>query len=129
MKKRLRIYVAGAISDSNPLTFLHNLRVGIRVCTEFMLKGYAPFCPFLDFMLVFQMREGEEVTADQIKEYSVAFLHDSVAIYVIPGWGRSKGTRDEIEEAYKLRIPVFFDKEQAMRYLEYVELRKEELWR
>lgn len=117
MKKRLRIYVAGAISDSDPLTFLHNLRVGMRVCTEFMLKGYAPFCPFLDFMLVFQMREGEEVTADQIKEYSLAFLPDSVAVYIMPGYEKSKGTMAEIREAKRMGIQVFYSIPKLLMYL------------
>lgn len=117
MRKRLRIYVAGAISDHNPITLFRNLRIGIRVCTELILKGHAPFCPFLDFILLLQLREDEELSDDEVKEYSIAFLSDSVAVYVIPGFEKSKGTAAEIREARKMGIPTFYNMPKLLWYL------------
>lgn len=116
-KLRRRIYVAGAIRNPNCMKLLENLRKGMRVCTEFILEGYAPFCPFIDFLLIFQLQPGEVITEDDILDYSISFISGSELMYVVPGYEDSVGVQDEIEEAFTLNIPVFFSKECALGYL------------
>ncbi len=122
-KLRRRIYVAGAIRNPNCMKFLDNLRKGMRVCTEFILEGYAPFCPFIDFLLTFQLQSGEEITEDDILDYSISFIPDSEVMYVVPGYEESVGVKDEIERAYSLNIPVFFSKKSVLGYLQASERR------
>lgn len=117
-KLRRRIYVAGAIRNPNCMEFLGNLRKGMRVCTEFILEGYAPFCPFVDFLLAFQLQPSEVITEDDILDYSISFVPGSELMYVVPGYKDSAGVKDEIEEAFKLNIPVFYSKECALGYLQ-----------
>jgi hypothetical protein len=116
-KLRRRIYVAGAIRNPNCMELLGNLRKGMRVCTEFILEGYAPFCPFIDFLLIFQLQPGEVITEDDILDYSVSFISDSEIMYVVPGYEESTGVKDEVEKAHSLNIPIFYDKECALEYL------------
>jgi len=39
----IRVYVAGKYNDKNIISILDNIRLGIRTCTELLLKGYAHF--------------------------------------------------------------------------------------
>jgi len=116
-KLRRRIYVAGAIRDPKCMRLLENLRRGMRVCTEFILEGYAPFCPFIDFMLIFQLQPGEVITEDDMLDYSMSFIPGSELMYVLPSYEDSAGVQNEIEMAFTLNIPIFFDKRSALLYL------------
>ena len=120
-KLRRRIYVAGAIRNPDNVEFLNNLRQGIRVCTELILEGYAPFCPFLDFMYFLQLREDERFTVKDIHEYSLSFLPDSELVLVLPTLGKGEGVVTEVEEAVRLNIPVFYDRDSAVSYLKILE--------
>ena len=103
----MRLYIAGAMSSSNPVEFLENLRNGQRLSTRALLAGHAVFSPFIDFQLFFQTREEETITADMIKNSSMAWLRVSEAVLLVPGWQDSKGTQAELAEARKLGIPVY----------------------
>lgn len=102
-----RIYVAGAMTDRNPLKFLANLSRGIRASVQLILKGYAPFSPFIDFQYFLNLREGEEITSERIKEISMRWLEVSDAVAVLPHSEQSQGTQAEIARAKELGIPVY----------------------
>lgn len=106
-----RIYVAGPMSGSE-LKFLSNVSKGIRISVELLLLGYAPFCPFIDFQLFLALRNGEEITGEQIKLYSMAWLEVSDAILVLPNHHTSKGTLAEIARAKELGIPIYYSLEE-----------------
>ncbi len=120
-KFRKRIYVAGAIRNPDNLEFLNNVRTGMRYCTELILAGYSPFCPFLDFMYFLQLREGERFEVKDLHEYSLSFLPDSDVMIVLPTCGKGEGVAREIEEAAKLHIPVFYDKVSMITYIKELE--------
>ena len=103
-----RVYVAGAMSSSNPITFLDNLRKGMRLSTECLLAGYAVFSPFIDYSLFFQLRDGEYIPLDVIQGNSMAWVEVSDCLLVAEGWESSKGTEKEIANAIRLGIPVYF---------------------
>ena len=103
-----RIYVAGAYSADNVLDVLHNIRTGIDYAAHLLRCGYAPFCPWLDYHFVL-MDPTRKLTVDDFYQYSLAWLDVADALYVIPGYEKSKGTLKEIERAKELNIPVFFE--------------------
>ena len=105
----IKVYVAGAISNPDSLKFLDNIRKGQRASTELLLKGYAPFCPFLDYQFFLQLRDSEKITIEQIQAYSRVFLEVCNAVLVLPNWQGSLGTQKEIQHATHLGIPVFYD--------------------
>ena len=100
-----RIYVAGPYSG-NTIQTLRNIRVGIRVCTEILLAGDAPFCPWLDHQYLLALRNNETLTVDTMRRYSLAWLAVSDEMLVLPGWERSVGTKAEIVQAHVIGIPV-----------------------
>ena len=102
-----RVYVAGAYSATNVIDVLDNMRKGMRLSTEVMLAGFAPFCPWLDYHFQLMLREGEALSVKDYYEYSLAWLEVSDAVLLVPGWENSKGTIAEIERAEQLGIPVY----------------------
>lgn len=102
-----RVYVAGPYSADNVLDVLGNLQRGIRMSVRVMLAGYAPFCPWLDFLFCLLLREGESLSVPQFYAYSLAWLEVSDAVLVLPKFEKSKGTLAEIARAEELGIPVY----------------------
>jgi hypothetical protein len=104
-----RVYVAGAYSADNVVSVLDNMRRGMRVSTEVLLAGYAPFCPWLDYHFQLMLREGETLTVRDYYQYSLAWLEASDAVLVLPDSENSKGTQAEIARARELNIPVYYN--------------------
>ena len=111
-----RIYVAGAYSAGNVIGVLDNMREGMRLSTEVMLAGFAPFCPWLDYHFQLMLREGENLSVDDYYQYSLEWLEASNAVLLVPGWESSKGTIAEIERAGYWGIPVFKTLESVIMY-------------
>ena len=109
-----KIYVAGPYSADSICTGLTNMKHGIRKATELMLRGYAPFCPWLDYHFTLMTRENETITLEQYYAYSIAFLEVCDAVLLLPGWENSKGTVAEVELAKKIGIPVFLPEEECL---------------
>lgn len=105
-----RIYIAGKYSAPTVLEGLENIRKGQRAATEILLQGNAVFCPWCDHQLFLQLRDGEEISAEDIKAHSMKWLEVSDLVYVIKGWENSVGTKEEIARAKKLKIPVVYEK-------------------
>jgi hypothetical protein len=110
---KARIYVAGAITPTGRhphagIEFITNIRHGIRSTVDVLQRGYAVFCPFIDYQYLLVLKDGEELTAEQFYQSSMAYLEVSDAVLVLPGWGKSKGTRAEIAKAEEYAIPVFY---------------------
>lgn len=122
MSKIRRVYIAGAItpykSEHPVFGFLGNIARGVRASLVLLLKGHAPFCPFLDFQYWFYLREGENITEKMIKDLSMAWLEVSDAVLVLPKYRKSAGTRAEIERAKEIGIPVFYDIEDLIDFEE-----------
>lgn len=107
----IRVYVAGKYSDDNVLAVLGNIAKGINLCKDLFLKGYAPFCPWLDHQYVTHMSDEERasLTVKLFHDYSMAWLEASDCVLVIPDRiETSKGVQAEITRAHELGKPVFF---------------------
>jgi len=109
MEGTKRVYVAGAYSADNVITVLDNMRIGMRVATEILLKGYSPFAPWFDFHFQLMLRENESLTVEDYYKYSIDWLEVSDVLYVLPNSEHSKGTQAEIEFAKKNNIPIIYD--------------------
>jgi len=119
--KKIKVYVAGPMSG-NELDYLKNIRRGIRASVELLLKGFVPFSPFIDYPFFLALREGEEITAKQIKSYSLEWLEVCDAVLVLEGYEYSEGTQAEIARAVELDIPVFYSMEDLIEWYEDVRL-------
>lgn len=102
-----RIYVCGAYSADNVITVLDNMRKGMRIATEVLLAGYAPFCPWHDYHFQLMLQGVEKLSVEDYYEYSIAWLPVCDAVLLVPGYESSVGTKNEIAVAGSLKIPVF----------------------
>jgi len=103
-----RVYVAGSYSSDNVITVLNNMRIGMRLGTQVLLAGYAPFVPWFDYQFQLMLRDGETLTVQDYYDYSMAWLEASDCVLVVPNSDNSKGTRAEIKRAKELDIPVYY---------------------
>jgi len=107
---RKRIYVAGPYSCAGrckPLGVdLQYMRQGLKVCAKLMASGYAPFCPWLDYLYHFVAADDLIPSKLDYYDYSMAFLEVCDAVFVIDQRLNSHGVIAEIERAKSLGIPV-----------------------
>ena len=99
------VYVAGKMSDPDPLKFLRNLDELQTWTARVRELGYAPFPVADDFADIMRTRD---VSVAAVKEASMVWLRRSDVVFVTPGWENSTGTKAEIEEAERCGIPVVF---------------------
>ena len=80
----------------------------MRVATEVLLLGYAPFCPWHNYHFQLQLRGEEKLDVRHYYESTLAWLRAADEVLVLPGWQTSKGTKKEIKEAKRLKIPIVY---------------------
>ncbi len=112
-----RLYIAGAYSADNAITLLNNMRKGMRMGVRVLREGIAPFVPWLDYQFQLMLQGGETLTIDDYYNYSLAWLEVSDAVLVLPGYESSKGTHREMKFARERDIPIFFELDDAVKYL------------
>lgn len=108
MRRKHRVYVAGAISGTTVLQCLHNIGRGIRRAKILLDAGFAPFCPHLDYHWAFD----GNVSVEQLYAYSMAWLEVAEALFVVEeGAMDSRGVKAEIARAQDIGVPVFYNLE------------------
>ena len=107
------VYIAGKLSSPDPLRFLRNINRLQEWTARAREFGLAPF-PVADDFADIMRTDG--VTMEMVKEASMAWLRRSDCVFVTPDWESSQGTRDEIEEAVGLGIPVFYGLEDVLKW-------------
>ena len=120
----VRIYVAGPYSANNVLGVLTNIKVGMRKCTELLLKGYAPFCPWTDFHYSLMTRGEEVISVEKYYNMSLAWMEVSQAVLLLPGYENSVGTIAEIKRAEELGIPIFEPNEEDIMDKYFTEIKE-----
>lgn len=106
-----RVYVAGPLTPrgsredtKNPaVEYLYNVRDMIRAGVQLIENGYSPYIPGIDLQLFLS----GDITEEQIKNVSMAWLEKSDAVLVLPYTDSSTGVIAELERARSLGIPVF----------------------
>ncbi len=111
-----RIYIAGPYSGSNVIEILDNIRKGMKLATQVFLKGYSPFCPWLDFHFQLMLHEGETLSVDDYYRYSIDWLEVSDAMLVLPNSENSKGVQMELKVAKEMYIPIFYSIEKMKNH-------------
>jgi hypothetical protein len=112
----MKVYVAGAISDPNPIKVLHRLGKGIAMGKELLMLGFAPFVPHMDILMHLMAHDDRLTDVKLWYDYSLEWLKVADAVFVLEGSEKSKGTQQEIKTAKELWIPVFYDIDKLIEY-------------
>ena len=103
----LRVYIAGPYSATDVLTVFENMRRGMVLATQARQFGFAPFCPWMDFMYYF-VNIGKPFDLENCYEYSLAWLKVSDCVLFTDNWKQSPGAIKEYNYAIEEKIPVFY---------------------
>lgn len=87
---------------------------------DLIKRGYAVFCPFLDYQYMLVLGDGETLETKHFYESSLAYMEVSDGLLVLPGWHNSMGTMKEIDRATELGVPIFFNMQTMDYYFEDV---------
>jgi hypothetical protein len=119
----MRIYIAGPLSPrgirpdtkNGAIEYALNVRDMVRVATELIKGGHAPFCPGLDFLYFIGASYGNEPTEVEIKVQSLEWLEVSDAILMIGEWTQSEGAVVEFEYARLHKIKIYTSLEEILK--------------
>ncbi len=106
-----KIYIAGAL-NTDSIDYIKNLHRMIKYAEEVRKKGFSVFAPGLDFLIGLQCGNLEY---DDYFNNSQPWLEVSDAMFVVPGWEKSKGTKREIQRAKEKNIPVYYCLEELVK--------------
>ncbi len=109
---RTRIYIAGSITPINKkenpvLEYGKNFMKFLDAARRLAKNGYAPFVPIFDFPL--SVYGSEELDVNAFYEISLSYLTACDAIFLLPDWESSKGTKRELQVASNSGIPIYTD--------------------
>ena len=109
-----RVYVAGAMSADNILEMLQNIHDGIKLGSELLKNGYAPFVPHFDVLFKIQNGANFQVPIQYYYDYTMEWLKASDIVVVCPNYKNSVGTKAEIKKAEEMGIPVYYSLEELL---------------
>jgi hypothetical protein len=99
----IKVYVAGKLND-DAVGYIINCHKMIKTAKLCRDHGYAVYVPCIDFLE--GLVDGEFVYKDYF-DNSQPWLKASDAVFLVPGWETSEGTKKEIYNARMKDIPVF----------------------
>jgi len=108
-----RVYIAGKL-NSDACGYIKNIHKMIIWAEKVRKLGFAVFVPGLDFL------QGVLFGNWEYSDYfnnSQPWLDKADAIFLVPGWETSEGTKKEIERAKSRNIPVFIDLDELAKVL------------
>jgi hypothetical protein len=111
-KKKIKVYCAGKLND-DAVGYIKNCHKMILTAKLVRDNGYSVYVPCNDFLE--GIVSGEFGYEDYFMN-SQPWLEVSNALFLVPGWGNSSGTRREIERADVLNIPIFSDIDKMNEY-------------
>ena len=108
------VFVAGPYNSSDVIRVLGNMRRGMETCYRLIKYGMAPFCPWLDYHYALI----GEMSVEEYRAYSIAWLRKADAVLLVEGWQNSPGTTKEIDIAVAMGIPVFTKEGELIEWAE-----------
>jgi len=112
------VYVAGPISDKDPMVFLDNCEAGIILAHSVAALGVAPFSPHALAIDQQDYVESKDLSEEDWLTVVMQGLAKSDAVLFSSGWEHSKRCRAEHAFAVRERIPIFYSLEMLRTWLE-----------
>lgn len=96
------IYIAGKYRGPNAWAIEQNIRAAEDVAAKVWAAGMVALCPHAN------SRHMDGVTTDEVfLAGTLELMRRCDAVLLVPNWQDSAGARAEVEEAERLKIPVF----------------------
>lgn len=118
MKKK--VYIAGRLNDM-AVDYLLNCHKMMTIAEDVRKAGYSVYIPCIDYTM--GMMFGWTKYEDYF-DNSQPWLEVANAVFLVPGWEMSSGTRREMERADVLDIPIFDNIEKMNEHFNEIEKKK-----
>ena len=108
-------YISGPYRADTINGIVQNIRRAEKVAVKLWQMGYAVICPHKNTSLLDGLCDD-----DVWMKGDLELLRRSDCIVLISGWRKSEGSNEEVREAVKRNIPVFFwrdDKHKIKQFL------------
>ena len=103
MRDKQKVYIAGAISATDPVEYLRNVNFGLSLYTFLIGKGFNPFWGGIDLLAVLN---DCSVSLEDLQRNSMRWLEVSDVVVALPSCKDSKGAQAELQRAQDLNIPI-----------------------
>ncbi len=107
-----KVYVAGKLNDM-AVDYLYNVHKMMTTAEEVRKAGYSVFVPCIDLLM--GIKFGYQDYHDYFNN-SQPWIEVADAIFLVPGWETSSGTKKEIKLGWNKEIPIFNDLEEMNNY-------------
>lgn len=107
-----RIYIAGKL-NAMAVDYLHNVHLMMTEAEKVRLAGFSVYVPAIDLLM------GIKFGYTKYEDYfdnSQPWLTVSEAVFLVPNWEDSEGTKREIIRAQAYGIPIFTDLDKMINY-------------
>jgi hypothetical protein len=105
------VYVVGPLRHESPAQVAAHVMTAQAAAVALARLGFAPYCPHAN--LAHGLGQIDESDASAIND---TFLRLSAAVLLLPGWGNSEGSRDEVEKARRLGLLRFRSIQEASEW-------------
>lgn len=109
-----RVYIAGKLNDM-AVDYLYNVHVMMYVAQIVKSCGFSVYVPCMDLLLGIMF--GYKKYHDYF-DNSQPWLEAADAVFLVPGWQKSSGTKMEMELATVRKIPIFDDLEDLLDHFQ-----------
>jgi hypothetical protein len=100
----MRVYISGPYSHKTAEERVGNVSRAREAMVQLLTAGAAVFCPHT---MTEGLEHDDRLTYEHFMDNDLEWLRQCNAMLLLPGWENSKGTLIELEEAHRLRIPVY----------------------
>ena len=102
----LRIYIAGPYTAPTPADVDRNILAARDVQAHLLRMGHAPLCPHS--MTARFERDYPDISYEAYLRTDLAWVEVCEAMFMLPGWAQSAGSRREHDRALERGIMIFY---------------------
>ena len=113
-----KVYIAGKLNDM-AVDYLYNVHKMMVTAEDVRKSGYSVYVPAIDYTMgiMFGWKDYHDYF-----DNSQPWLRVADAIFLVPGWETSSGTKKEMETADSLNIPIFDNIEKMNEHFNFKSL-------
>jgi hypothetical protein len=101
----MRLYLAGPYSHKTKEEREHNVGQAREAMVQLLAAGHSVFCPHT---LTDGLEHDDRLTYEDFMRNDLDFLRLCDGIVMLPGWGESKGSQIECNEAWQLSLKCWY---------------------